>query len=83
MKNHVYRLTRVEAEKLFIAEHKRRGMTVIPSLLHTVTGGVGEWLLSTGAKLYRNPNGGPKPFMVIGYHYADEDAIKALEGILN
>jgi len=70
----IHRLSRVEAEKLWVNDHKARGLRIIPSLLQKVTDSGGEVLLTTGAKLYRLINGGPKPFAVIGYHYADEDA---------
>ena len=83
MQNKLYRLTRVEAEKLWVKEHKLRGETVIPSLLQKVTDSGGEFLLSTGAKLYRLINGGPKPFAVAGYAYDDHDAKDALVGIIS
>lgn len=80
--NKIYRLTRCEAEKLWVREHQKRGQSIIPSLLQKVTDSGGEFLLTTGAKLYRLINGGPKPFAVIGYHYEDKDAEDALQGII-
>jgi len=77
-RNSVHRLTRLEAQRVWIADHQKRGMTVIHNMLHQVTGGGGEYLLSTGAKLYRIPNGGSKPFAIIGYAWDDHDATEAL-----
>jgi hypothetical protein len=71
-------LTRVQAEKLWIAEHKRKGEWIIPSMMHRVTDNGGEYLLHTGAKLYRRVNGGPKPFMISGYAYDGSDVDRAL-----
>ena len=78
MQNKVYRLTRVEAERLWVNDHTAQGMRIIPSLLQKVTDSGGEVLLTTGAKLYRLIHGGPKPFAVVGYHYADEDALASV-----
>jgi hypothetical protein len=82
MQNKIYRLTRVQAERLWLKEHKLRGETVIPNMLQRVTDSGGEYLLSTGAKLYRLISGGPKPFAVAGYAYDDSDATKVLVGII-
>ena len=72
------RLTRVEAERLWIKEHTMNGQTIIPSMLHRVTDNGGEFLLHTGAKLYRVKDGGPKPFAIMGYSYDGSDVDRAL-----
>jgi hypothetical protein len=75
-------LTRVQAEKLWVKEHTRNGDHVIPSLLRIMPATEGaEYLLHTGAKLYRLRKG-PKPFMVSGYAYDGSDVDLAIEGIL-
>lgn len=74
MKGTIHRLSRVEAEKLWVEDHKARGLRIIPTLLQKVTDTGGEVLLTTGAKLYRLINGGPKPFAVMGYAHDDSDA---------
>ena len=78
MKSGIVRLTRIEAEKLWIKEHTRIGERIIPSMMHRVTDNGGEFLLHTGAKLYRVPNGGPKPFAIMGYAYDGSDVTKIL-----
>ena len=76
--NKIFHLTRVEAQAVFIKEHKLRGEYIIPDMIHKVTSNGGEFMLHTGAKMYRR-NGGGRPFMVIGYAYDDSDAIRALQ----
>lgn len=69
------RLTRVQAEKLWIYEHTRNGERIIPCLLRVVPCSAGaERLLHTGAKLYRDRRG----FRVMGYAYDGSDVTRAL-----
>lgn len=69
------RLTRVQAERLWIFEHTRNGETIIPNLLRRVPCSAGaEYLLHTGAKLYRDQRG----FRVMGYAHDGSDVTNAL-----
>lgn len=72
----VVRLTTVQAWKVWIAEHTRQGIYVIPNLPRRMPCAEGtERLLFTGAKLYRDRNG----FKLMGYAYDGSDVTRVLE----
>ncbi len=73
-----YRLTRVQAERLWVREHKLQNQRIIPSLPQKVTPTGGEFLLSTGAKLSHIAGGGSKPYLISGTMYVSKEVLTGL-----
>lgn len=61
-----YRLTRVEAYRVYCEDSRARMQTIVTDLPSNTKQGKQSFVLRTGAILCRQANGGAKPFKVHG-----------------